>query len=209
MNKLYALLLLLPFFCRGQDSLNIIPVKDTSVISTDTSHSKPIAARNLLRKDVWRVDILDLGYLNEHRLGKQLSLVSQIRLVGSFRNEDRVESNGSLYGYTFKKVLAFSINPELSVAVRHFYNLAKRKATGRSIRYNSGCYFAVKANYVAPPIYNNSNIDIQGLGATVFWGVQHTQPKHFYVNLEIGVGMAQYYENTISPTANLILGYTF
>lgn len=176
-------------------------------MAIDTSKHQPVVIKNYLRKDVWRIDFLSPGYINEHRLGQKTTLVSQLRLVGSFRVEDRLEMYG--YSLTFKKVLALSINPELSVAIRHFYNLARRKENGKPIRYNSGGYFAAKAGYVLPPILNNSNIDIRGLGVNGLWGVQQTYRKYFYLNLELGVGVAQYYKHAISPTGNFLLGYTF
>ncbi|GAB4033576.1 hypothetical protein [Spirosoma jeollabukense] len=207
MNKFYLLLFLVPLWSQAQDSLTTRPTQNVPTSAADTISQQRSVPKTYLRKDVWRIDFLGPGFLNEHRLGKQTTLVSQFRLVGSFRSEDKYERNG--YSYTVKKALAFSINPELSVALRRFYNLAKRKETGKSIRYNSGSYFALKTNFVGPALFNNSSIDIQGLGASAFWGVQHTAPKHFYVNLELGIGVAQYYENTVSPTGNFMLGYTF
>ena len=136
-----------------------------------------------------------------------MTVVSQLQLLGSFRVEDRFEGYG--FKYTVKKVLAFSINPELSVAVRHFYNLPKRKETNKSIRYNSGSYFAARMGYVLPPIFNNSYLDdIRGLSISGLWGVQQTYRKHLYIDLELGVGVAQYYKNRVSPTGTFMLGYT-
>ena len=205
MNKFYLLLFLVPLWSQGQDSLTTSPSKTVPIIAFDSISQQRSVPKNYLRKDVWRIDFLGPGYLNEHRLGKKTTLASQFRLVGAFRVEDRFES----YGYAAKKEIEFSINPEISVAIRRFYNLVKRKEAGKSIRYNSGGYFAAKAGYIFSPLFKNVNIDIQGAGFNVLWGVQHTQPKHFYVNLELGVGVAQYYKNTVSPTGNFVLGYTF
>ncbi|QDK80517.1 hypothetical protein EXU85_18665 [Spirosoma sp. KCTC 42546] len=207
MRKIFILLFLLPYISQGQDIISTSSKNDSLLTAVDTSKHQPVILKTYLRKDVWRIDFLGPGYINEHRLGKKTTVVSQLRLVGSFRIEDRLDMYG--YSLTVKKVLALSINPELALAIRHFYNLARRKENGKSIRYNSGSYFAAKAGYVLPPILNNSNIDIQGLGVSGLWGVQQTYRKYFYLNLEVGVGVAQYYEHTISPTGNFLLGYTF
>lgn len=185
MNKFYLLLFLVPLWSQGQDSLTTSPSKTVPTVAADTTSQQRSVLKTYLRKDVWRIDFLGPGYLNEHRLGKRTTLASQFRLVGSFR----VESYD--YTYAVKKVIEFSINPEVSVAVRRFYNLARRKEAGKSIRYNSGGYFAAKAGYIFSPLFKNVSVDIQGAGFNVLWGVQHTQPKHFYVNLELGVGVAQ------------------
>lgn len=209
MRRLLPLLLAFPLLSWGQNPLTIRSIPTFSSTTVDTSKQQPTIRKNYLRKDVWRLDFLGPGYLNEHRLGRLITVVSQLRLVGTFRNEDRFESNGLPFSYTRKNVIAFSINPELSIAIRQFYNLAKRREAGKTTRYNSGSYFAIKGNYIAPPIFKNTYTDIRGLGFSTLWGVQHTATKHFYVNVELGVGVAQYYKNTISPTGNLILGYTF
>lgn len=208
MNKFFILLFLIPTLSQGQDSKATVSQKNPVVITTDSISQQSTIAKNYLRKDVWRIDFLGPGYLNEHRLGRQLTLVSQVRLVGAFRSEDRFENTGN-FSFKTKKMLAFSINPELSVAVRQFYNLAKRQNARKSIRYNAGSYFALKGNYIAPPIFKNTNINIQGPGISLLWGVQYTARKYFYSNLELGVGAAQYYKDSISPTGDLILGYTF
>lgn len=207
MNKFYLLLFLVPLWSQAQDSLTTRTTQNVTISATDSISQQRSVPKNYLRKDIWRIDFLGPGYLNEHRLGKQTTLVSQFRLVGSFRIEDRLEGYG--YHYSTKKVVEFSINPEVSVAVRRFYNLAKRREASKSIRYNSGSYVAAKAGYVFAPLLKNVDVDLQGAGFNVLWGVQHTAPRHFYVNLELGIGVAQYYKNTVSPTGNFILGYTF
>ena len=203
MIRFSLFIFLFPLFAYSQDSLSHTPSQHTLPAMADTAHTRSNnTPRNYLRKDVWRVDFTSPGYLNEHRIGRQLSLVSQIRLVGTFRIEEEYSP------YSRRKVLSMSINPDVSVAVRHFYNLAKRKKERKVTRYNSGSYFALKGNYIGPPIYRNNNDNIQGLGASALWGVQNTAPRHFYINFEVGFGVAQYYANAVSPTGNLILGYT-
>lgn len=102
----------------------------------------------------------------------------------------------------------------MSVGVRQFYNLARRLERGKSIRYNSGNYVTAKLNYVLPPITQH-NVDrvfvrsIEGLYAQAMWGFQRTYRKNFYLNLEVGLGLGNYYLNPVSVATYFTLGYTF
>lgn len=184
MKHLFLLLFLVPCLSWGQDSTNVAP--------------------DYLQKSVWRIEFFGPGVINESRIGRQTTVVSHLRTVGSF-----------VYRYnTSDGYAAYTINPQLSVAVRQFYNFARRIEQGKSIRYNSGNYVTAKLAYVLPPIIEHNTDrayvrNIEGVTAQVMWGFQRTYRKNFYLNMEAGLGFGSYYSNPITVATNFTLGYTF
>ena len=205
MRSLVFLLTLLPCLGWGQDSTSVEttrPVSEMVINRTDST----INAINYVEKSVWRVEFFGPGIINESRIGRQTTLVSHLRTVGAFVFRSSANNTDNYSAYT--------INPQVSVGVRQFYNFARRLEKGKSIRYNSGNYVMAKLLYVFPSIIEHNlarvNVrDIQGAIVETMWGFQRTYQRNFYLNLEVGLGFGSYYSKPVSVASYFTLGYTF
>lgn len=207
MKNLFLFLAILPFLSHGQDSIRTVeatrvpmPLEERGPTDSSTT------AINYLEKSVWRVEFFGPGVINESRIGRQTSLVSHLRTVGAFVFQSSTNPT--------ERYSAYTINPQFSIAIRQFYNFARRVEAGKSIRYNSGNYVTARLAYIFPPIidHNLSRIyvrDIQGATLQAMWGFQRTYRRNFYLNLEVGLGLGSYYTNPVSIASYFTLGYTF
>ena len=202
----FSSLLVIPCLSQGQDSTRIVEGKVMPIASQNVNRSDSARAVNYLEKSVWRIEFFGPGLINESRIGRQTTFVSHLRTVGSFvfRSSPTKTENYS----------AYTINPQVSVAVRQFYNFARRLENGKSIRYNSGNYVTAKLAYIAGPIieHNLSRTpvrDIRGATVQAMWGLQRTYPKNFYINLEAGLGFGSFYASPVALATYFTLGYTF
>lgn len=206
MRIFLCFLALLPLVSQAQDSTQTT-IHQQSISTSDTAVRPPVVARKLLSKEVIRIEFFGPGLIRETRIGKSTTLNFHLRLIGAAQpgQEYRVVNQRP----TVQKVLRFRINPEISAAIRKFYNLEKRKAAGKSIRYNSGNYVALRANYILPAVYKSPYLeDSRGAGVAALWGFQRTYPKRFYLNLELGLRAAEYTEPRVLLTGHFLIGYT-
>lgn len=206
MKNVLFLCLVLPYLSWGQDSTRTSDIGTMPIASQSTNRSDSTNAVNYLEKSIWRIEFFGPGIINESRIGRQTTFVSHLRTVGAFTFHS---SNNATETYS-----AYTINPQLSVGVRQFYNFAKRLAQGKSIRYNSGNYVTAKLLYTFGPIIEHNlarmNVrDIQGATLQAMWGFQRTYRKNFYLNLELGLGVGSIYRNSVSGASYFTLGYTF
>ena len=180
--------LMVPALSWGQDST----LADT----------KPVV--DYLEKSVWRVLFLTPGITNEYQWGQTITIVSDVRLSGSWlavggsRNQTRINSS-------------YYLNADVSLGVRHFYNFERRLIKGKSIRYNSANYLMLKAGYLLPPFveYQDPTIHLrvrQGPSVSFLWGFQRTYRRNFYLNLALGLQTSTY---STGITSDFVLGYTF
>ena len=206
MKNLFVLLMLLPYLSWGQDSTRTTEVRPMPITSHNGVRSDLANTVNYLEKSVWRIEFFGPGVINESRIGRQTTFVSHLRTVGAFAFHSSTNATETYSAYT--------INPQLSVGVRQFYNFARRLEQGKSIRYNSGNYVTAKLLYTFGPIIEHNlarmNVrDIQGASLQAMWGFQRTYRKNFYLNLELGLGVGSIYRNSVSGASYFTLGYTF
>jgi len=172
----------------------------------------PDVPTSYLSKSVWRLEFFGPGIINESRLGRQTTFVSQFRFVMS--PVRRYQIYEAPYGSS-RSYSAYTINPQLSLAVRQFYNFARRLDRGKSIRYNSGNYVTAKFLYNMPPVIRHDRSgglyvpNINGVGGQILWGFQRTYRRNFYLNLELGLGTTNRARNAIGVASYFTLGYTF
>lgn len=208
MKGLLLLFAFIPLWSNGQDSVSVQTAKMPVSTGLHTPTDSTVNAINYLEKSVWRVEFFGPGIINESRIGRQTTFVSQLRTVGAFVFHSS-NNNAASENYS-----AYTINPQLSVAVRQFYNFSRRLNQGKSIRYNSGNYVTAKLMYIFPPIIEH-NLDrmyvrdISGATLQTMWGFQRTYRKNFYLNLEAGLGFGSYYPKSVSIATYFTLGYTF
>lgn len=162
-----------------------------------------------LDKSVWRVEFFGPGVINESRLGKNTTFVSQFRFIAN----GAYEKNSSIGGGNESRS-AIKVYPQLSGAGRYYYNFVRRLERGKSIRYNSGNYISTKLLYTLPAIIETSSgglqaPDVQGVSVQALWGFQRTYRRNFYLNLELGLGVNTYSSEPLGGAAYFTLGYTF
>jgi hypothetical protein len=209
MKKLLFFFLFLPLLSQGQDSSKtaepaVIPMPVVEQSSMDSS----VNAVNFLEKSVWRVEFFGPGIINESRLGQQTTFVSQLRFIIS------TASMTYRSGTTSESYFAYNLSPQLSGAIRQYYNFAKRLSKGKSIRYNSGNYVSAKLLHNFGPIIEHTSgglraSSVQGTIVQALWGFQRTYRKNFYLNLELGLGISSYRSNPLTTASYFTLGYTF
>ena len=174
--------------------------------------TNPEMPASYLSKSAWRLEFFGPGIINESRLGRQTTFVSQFRFVmGSYQ---RFQIYEAPYGNS-RSYSAYTINPQLSIAVRQFYNFARRLEKGKSIRYNSGNYVTAKFLYTMPPVIRHDAsgtlyvTDVNGVAGQILWGFQRTYARNFYLNLELGLGTTNRARNPVGIASYFTLGYTF
>jgi len=153
-----------------------------------------------LEKSVWRLRVLGLGVENETRISPRGTFYGRFHFTSS--SETIPQFDGT------NKVL-YSFYPALSGGVRHFYNLERRLAKGKSIRYNSGNYISGQVQYNFPAINRNGSFNndmSNSVSIAALWGFQRTYRRGFYLNLALGVGINR---NGGTPASDFTLGYTF
>lgn len=160
----------------------------------------------MLVKTVWRAAFLAPGILNETRLKNQVTLISEAR-VSTYTKTKEVEVSPDKPKYYSSS----TVNPDLSVGARYFYNLDRRLEKGKSIRYNSGNYLSVKARYKLPAVAKSESEYIpigngSGFGVEALWGFQRTYRRNFYLNLSLG---SRIFRGKVEGAGDFTLGYTF
>lgn len=158
-------------------------------------------------KNAWRAAILAPGILYETRLANRFSLVSEARVTANWQSKDvhnELTDKTTIYS-------SYSINPIVSVGVRHFYNFDRRLQKGKSIRSNSGNYLSVRTRYAFPAVAKDESEQVpigdgSGFGVDALWGFQRTYRRDFYLNLSAG---ASIFAGKATGAADFTLGYTF
>jgi len=183
MNILVYILLLTPLVALGQ------PDSQPEVVQT-----------------VWRASFLSPGIINETRLGDRATLVSEARL-STYTKAKVVETSPDKNTFYSSS----TVNPDVSVGARYFYNFERRLTKGKSIRYNSGNYFSVQARYRFPSVAKNESDQVpigngSGFGVEALWGFQRTYRRYFYLNLSLG---SRVFRGEVEGAGDFTLGYTF
>lgn len=160
----------------------------------------------LLVKTVWRAAFLAPGILNETRVGNHITLTSEAR-VTTYTKTKEVKSSPDKTNYYSSS----TANPDLAVGTRYFYNLERRQEKVKSIRYNSGNYFSVKARYKLSAVAKNESEHVpigngSGFGLEALWGFQRTYRRNFYINLSLG---SRIFRGKVEGAGDFTLGYTF
>ena len=155
----------------------------------------------------WRVTILSPGIIYETRLANRFTLVSEARLTTNMQSKDVQDASTNKTTY----YNSYSINPIVSVGVRHFYNFERRLEKGKSIRSNSGNYLSVRTRYALPAVVKEESEQVpigngSGFGVDALWGFQRTYRRNFYLNLSLGPSI---FAGKATGTADFTLGYTF
>jgi hypothetical protein len=156
--------------------------------------------------------VLGLWIHNESRIGKKISLRSEIGINGVFwQGFDIYEGDKS----------GFYLGPVITLEPRYYYFLGKRSSKQKSISYNSGNFFSLHTSY-QPDWFAISNQDLNTV-STIFiaptWGMRRNIGTSSF-NYEVGIGLGYRYnfykaegytKNNGDAAANLHLriGYTF
>lgn len=77
-----------------------------------------------------------------------------------------------------KNMIQFLLTPFADIQGKHFYNFGKREAAGKSTRFNSGNFFALKVFYDGKKIDGNVDPEVKQLIAFgPAWGMQRSNGK--------------------------------
>ncbi|WP_460959632.1 hypothetical protein [Spirosoma litoris] len=158
-------------------------------------------------KNAWRAAIFSPGIMYETRLANRFTLISEARITSNMQTKDVHDASTDKTTY----YSSYSINPILSVGVRHFYNFDRRLEKGKSIRSNSGNYLSVRTRYALPAVAKDESEQVpigdgSGFGVDALWGFQRTYRRNFYLNLALG---ASIFSGKATGAADFTLGYTF
>ncbi|RAJ89898.1 hypothetical protein LX87_05632 [Larkinella arboricola] len=167
--------------------------------------SQPLP-RPVLVKSVWRAAFLAPGLMNETRLGDRTTLVSQLRMSSYTKTKEVEISPDQTKFYS-----SSTVNPDLAVGIRYFYNFDRRLEKAKSIRYNSGNYLSVQSRYRFGAVAKNESEHVpigtgSGFGVEALWGFQRTYRRNFYLNLALG---SRIFRGKAEGVADFTLGYTF
>lgn len=100
----------------------------------------------------------------------------------------------------------FDYTPNLVASLRYYYNLKKRRITGRNIKYYSGNYISFLSKvYLERWIHTfEKNKYFFGPG----WGIQRDLGRRFQMSAEVGLGMGGPINDLIfTPHLGFTLGY--
>lgn len=76
-----------------------------------------------------------------------------------------------------------------SVHGKYYYNQALRTERGRSVNFNAGNFFGVKAKYTTPNLVGETKT-WHTMIAAFHWGMQRKMGRHFMYQLTVGIGGA-------------------
>jgi hypothetical protein len=151
-----------------------------------------------VEKSIFNVQIGTVGVWlnNELKLARSFTLRSEVGLEPSY-----FVGNGAVW------------HPNFRLEPRFYYNLGQREAQGKSIRNNSGNFFAVAMNYrPGTDLFSSGNIKgIESYSFVPKWGIRRSFARNF--NYEAGFGFGLGHETTYGNYAeidlHLRIGYTF
>jgi len=117
----------------------------------------------------------------------------------------RIEETSFNYTWYLDDPVAF-----FTLHSKYYYNRAKRLNKGKSIDFNSGNFFGIKAKYAIKTLRYSGNRE--SLLVAAHWGIQRTFGKRFTGEFYVGLGYAcdmseNKYGGTIYPDANVRFSY--
>lgn len=116
-----------------------------------------------------------------------------------------VSDGGYSYHYYLDDPSAFA-----TLGVKYLYNRPKRVEKGKSLDYNSGNYWGVKAKYATTTIINDFNYETMLFG--IHWGVQRRLSNHISYGFNLGIGygfdLSEYKGvGSLFPDCNIRISY--
>ncbi|NML38102.1 hypothetical protein HHL17_12930 [Chitinophaga sp. G-6-1-13] len=143
-----------------------------------------------------------IGFSLERKLSHRTSLHAEMDLVG-------------YYYYTYSDYYGgdwgYELVPVARLEERFYYNLRKRLARGKSMRNNSGNFFAISGSYFFGTVANrNMGRSQWAFSLQPLWGMQRGVGKHFSFDARFGLGPVYYSDLRrweVQPRAQLMLGY--
>jgi len=143
-------------------------------------------------------------FYNEARLSDSFTLRSQLELYPSIWG-----------GYMYSKT-GFALTPAISLTPKFYYNLQKRKDSGKNITNNSGNYLALKVEYI-PDWFVISNTEDISVSETISlvptWGFRRNFAKNFNYEFKAGLGIGKIlkkgYSTQVVPDLSFKIGYDF
>lgn len=159
-----------------------------------------------LEKSVTGIQIGFFGaeFYNEARLSESFTLRSQLELYPSIWGGDMYSKTG------------FALAPAISLTPKYYYNLQKRKDSGKNISNNSGNYISLKLEYIPNwfVISNTKDITVsETISLVPTWGLRRNFAKNFNYEFKAGLGIGKIlkkgYSTQVVPDLSFKLGYDF
>ena len=163
---------------------------------------------SLLEKKIFRLNVLSPGFGFELKMNDytSLTLSTGITYFGGIEGMNTKWKMGSRSG------IGYSFEPFVSFDYKIFYNLEKRKSSGKNTAYNSGNYLSLRSLTLGPAIRNNivrqSDYDFMFYAS---WGFQRSYNRiHFLFDMgPIFVFDAEGNTGFFPVMIRLNLGYNF
>lgn len=157
----------------------------TLIVKSQSTLEKP---ENLsVEKSIFGIQtgFAGLWAYNELKLSNQIALRTELGFDFS-KNED------------FYPEAGFLLTTVVSLEPRWYYNLNKRASKSKSIKGNSGNFFALKTSFHSDDLLikfgDNSKAKIvDNLSIIPTWGIRRSIGKHFNYETGIGVGYIHYF----------------
>ena len=143
-------------------------------------------------------------FYNEARLSEKFTLRSQLELYPSIWGGDMYSKTG------------FALAPAISLTPKFYYNLQKRKDSGKNISNNSGNYISLKVEYIPNwfVISNTKDITVsETISLVPTWGLRRNFAKNFNYEFKAGLGIGKIlkkgYATQVVPDLSFKIGYDF
>ncbi len=135
-------------------------------------------------------------------------LHNEARLTNTIALRTEIGFQSGVFGGAAYKTTNFILFPELSVSLRWYYNLDKRKSRNKTTLKNSANFLSIRFNYI-PDTFVISNLDdisiSQSIAIVPKWAIKRTIGTNFTYETGIGFGYRKYLEAGVEGNAVLDL----